>query len=162
MAVVKCSKCGADIPDKAAFCPACGEPKAEVQQPQPAQPQPVRMATGSMSRNSSPLEGLFYMVFSKTAIIFAIAIGILFAWIGVLIMIFASGSTNIAMFLSSMGFAAMGLFLLCGGIWNRKINAYTRIAMVLAGGFFIVNALSIMSLLVSIFSNLYSGIPGFS
>lgn len=162
MAVIKCSKCGADIPDNAAFCPACGAPKGEVQQPKPVQPQPVRMATSSISRNSSPLEGLFNMVFSKTAIIFAIAIGILFAWIGVLIMIFASGSTNIAMFLSSMGFAAMGLFLLCGGIWNRKINAYTRIAMVLAGGFFIVNALSIMSLLTSIFSSLYSGIPGFS
>ena len=120
MAVVKCSKCGADIPDNAAFCPACGAPKGEVQQPKPVQPQPVRMATGSMSRNSSPLEGLFYMFFSKTAIIFAIGLGILFAWIGVIIMIFATGSADIAMFLSSMGFAAMGFFLLCGGITRRR------------------------------------------
>ena len=162
MAVVKCSKCGADIPDKAAFCPACGAPKGEAQQPQPVQPQPVRMVTGSMSRNSSPLEGLFYMFFSKTAIIFGIGIGILFAWIGVIIMIFASGSADIAMFLSSMGFALMGLLLLCGGIWNRKINSYTRIAMVLIGGFFIVNGLSIMSLLTSAFTSLFSGIPGYS
>ena len=171
MAVVKCNKCGADIPEKAGFCPACGAPKAEAEpvakpaQPQPivksAQTQPVASAALATSKNASPMEGLFYMVFSKTAIILGIGIGILLLWIGVVIAIFASGSSDVAFLLSSMGFAAMGFLLLGGGIWNNKINVYTRLAMVLIGGFLIVNGISIMSLLTSSFTNLFSGFPGF-
>ena len=166
MAVVKCNKCGADIPEKAGFCPACGAPKAEAQsvaQPvaQPAQPRSVAPKALPVSKNASPMEGLFNMVFSKTAIILGIGIGILLLWIGVVIAIFASGSSDIALFLSSMGFAAMGFLLLGGGIWNNKINVYARLAMVLIGGFLIVNGISIMSLLTSSFTNLISGFPGF-
>jgi len=165
MTEVKCNKCGADIPEKADFCPACGAPKAIAQtmaQPiQPAQPQPVALGALVTSKNASPIEGLFYMVFSKTAIILGIGIGILLLWIGVVIAIFASGSSDVAFLLSSMGFAAMGFLLIGGGIWNNKINVYTRLAMVLIGGFFIVNGISIMSMLTSTITNLFSGFPGF-
>ena len=66
----------------------------------------------------SPLEGIFNLLFSKTAIILVIAFGILFAWIGTVIIVFASGSANVAILLSSIGFAAMSFFLVGGGIWN--------------------------------------------
>lgn len=166
MADVKCNKCGANIPDKADFCPACGAPKAVAQpaaQPvaQPTQPRPVVQKASAVSKNASPLEGLFHMVFSKTAIVLGIGIGILLLWIGVVIAIFASGSSDIAMFLSSMGFAAMGFLLLGGGIWNNKINVYARLAMVLIGGFLVVNGISINNMLTSGFSSLFSGFPGF-
>ncbi len=146
MAAIKCIKCGANIPNNAAFCPACGAPKAEAQQmSQPVQSQPMQYK--SMNKTVSPLEGIFNMFFSKTAIIIGIVLGILFAWIGVIIMIFASGSTDVGLLLSSMGFAAIGLFILCGGIWNRKINAYARLAMVLIGGYLLANGVSALSLL---------------
>ena len=77
-------------------------------------------------------------------------------------MIFASGSSDVAMLLSSMGFAVMGFLLLCGGVWNTKINAYARLAMVIIGGFLIVNGLSIMSIITSAFTSMFSGFPGYS
>jgi hypothetical protein len=160
---VKCSKCGADIPDKAAFCPACGAPKGEAQTTsQPVQRTPTPVTSSAMATTSSPMEGFLNIVFSKTAIIIGIGIGILFGWIGVIIMIFAQESSDIAMLLSSMGFAGMGFMLLCGGIWNKKINGYARLAMVLIGGFLIVNGISIMSMFTSDVSSLFNGIPGFS
>ena len=150
--MVKCSKCGADIPDEAGFCPACGTKKSGEQKVQ----QPIyRSLKASNPKNVSPLEGIFDMIFSKTAIILVIALGILFAWIGTVIIIFASGSANIASLLSSMGFAAMGLFLAAGGIWNSKIDKFVRLAMVLIGIYLVAHSLNS-------FSSLSSMIPGLS
>jgi hypothetical protein len=150
MVVSKCMKCGAEIPENASFCPGCGAPKAEVLQTyQPKQPQYVKQKI--MNKNTSPFEGLFDMFFSKTAIILAIALGILLAWIGVIIYIFANNYSNIAGLLSSLGFAIMGLMLLGGGIWNKKIDTYARLAMVIIGGFLIANGVSILSSLSSLF-----------
>jgi len=155
MPVSKCMKCGADIPDNAAFCPACGAPKEEAKQttkpaqstPKPVQTQTMPVTSQAMKKNVSPMEGLFDMVFSKTAMIIGIALGILFAWIGVIIRVFAAGSSNIAVLLSSMGFAVMGLLVLGGGIWNKKINSYARLAMVLIGGFLIANGVSVIGMI---------------
>jgi len=154
MPVVKCMKCGADIPDNAAFCPACGAPKEEVKKtPQPVQPSPqpkqtqtIPITSQKIKKTISPMEGLFNMFFSKTAIIIGVALGILFAWIGLIVRVFAAGSSNIAVLLSSMGFAGIGLLLLGGGIWNKKINSYARLAMVLIGGFLVVNGVSVLNL----------------
>jgi hypothetical protein len=152
--MVKCSKCGANIPDEAEFCPACGVKKSGEQQAQ----QPVyRSMKASNPKNVSPLEGIFDMVFSKTAIILVIALGILFAWIGTVIIIFASGSADIASLISSMGFAAMGLFLTAGGIWNSKIDKFVRLAMVLIGIFLVVQSLYS----ISSFSSMISGLSNF-
>jgi hypothetical protein len=157
--MVKCSKCGANIPDEAGFCPSCGAPKAGEQRAPQATYRPM---TPSNSRGISPLEGIFDMAFSKTAIILVIALGILFAWIGTVIMIFAAGSADIATLLSSMGFAAMGLFLAAGGIWNSKIDKFVRLAMVLIGIFLVAQSLSISGLLSSMMSGLSSYMSGFS
>jgi len=149
MAATKCSKCGADIPASAGFCPSCGAPKAAtavVHQP----PQ-----TNPMQSGRSPLEGLFNMAFSTTAVIIVSTIGALLGWVGQIIFIFSSENWKIAVLLSSMGFGAMGLFLIGGGIWNKKINNYTRLAMVIIGGFIIFSSMSVMSF----FGNNSSGWP---
>jgi hypothetical protein len=111
----------------------------------------------SKSNDASPLEGIFNMVLSKTAIILVIALGILFAWIGTVIIIFATGSADIATLLSSMGFAAMGLFLAAGGIWNSKIDKFVRLAMVLIGIYLVAHSLysiSALSSMANFLSNL--------
>jgi hypothetical protein len=152
--MAKCIKCGADIPDEAEFCPACGEKKSGEQR---AQQHVYRSMNASNPKNVSPLEGIFDMIFSKTAIILVIALGILFAWIGTVIIIFASSSVDIASLISSMGFAAMGLFLTAGGIWNSKIDKFVRLAMVLIGVFLVVQSLYS----ISSFSSMISGLPNF-
>ena len=152
--MVKCSKCGANIPDEAGFCPSCGTSKSGEQRTQ----QPVyRPVKASKSNDASPLEDIFNMVFSKTAIILVIALGILFAWIGTVIIIFATGSADIATLLSSMGFAAMGLFLTGGGLWNSKIDKFVRLAMVLIGIYLVAHSLysiSALSSMANFLSNL--------
>jgi len=157
--MVKCSKCGANISDDAEFCPACGAKKSGEQRAQ----QPVyRSMMASNPKNVSPLEGIFNMLFSKTAIILVVALGILFAWIGTIIIIFASGSADIASLISSMGFAAMGLFLTAGGIWNSKIDKFVRLAMVLIGIFLVAQSLYSISSFSSIISGLSNYWNGFN
>jgi len=156
--MVKCSKCGANIQDEAEFCPACGTKKSGEQRTQ----HPVyRSMNASNPKNVSPLKDIFDMIFSKTAIILVIALGILFAWIGTVIIIFASGSADIATLISSMGFSAMGLFLTGGGIWNSKIDKFVRLAMVLIGIYLVAHSLYSLSSLSSMMpylSNLWNGL----
>lgn len=148
MAVSKCSNCGAQIPDEAAFCPGCGASKGAASQAA----QPMR-AIPSTTGNSSPLEGLFNMVFSKTAIIIGAGVGVLLAWIGVIIVTFARLSSDVALLISSIGFAAIGILLVCGGIWNKKIDKFARLGMVVIGAYVLVQTMSIVG-----FYNIFSGI----
>ena len=154
MAVSKCLKCGADIPEVAEFCPSCGAPKEAKAVAQPVQPmQPMQAAPMSMQK-VSPMAGIFDMFFSKTGIIMGAAIGILLAWIGVLIGTFSDGNGDIATFMSATGFAAMGLVLVAGGVWNRKIDTRARLGMVGIGGYVLTVGLSVTT---SLFGNLFSG-----
>jgi len=146
MAVSKCVKCGASLPPGAAFCPSCGTPKAEEQPTTPV----YHGSTGA------GLNGLFDMIFSKTAIIIGIVIGILLAWISLLIMVFASGSANVAIILNSIGFIGIGLLLVGGGIFNNNIDKHVRLAMVLIGGYIILMSLSITSIMMGSYTSLFS------
>ena len=145
MAVIKCVKCGASLPPGAAFCPSCGTPKAEEQ---PTYTQPNHGSTGA------GINSLFDMIFSKTVIIVGIAIGILLAWISLLIMVFASGSANVAIVLNSIGFIGIGLLLVGGGIFNNNIDKHVRLAMVLIGGYIILMSLSITSIMMGSYTSL--------
>lgn len=138
--MVKCKNCGVDVPDSADYCSSCGSPRTREQQ---APPQPVYRSMKKSNPNRSPLEAIFNMIFSKTMIILVIALGILFAWIGIVIMIFASRSADIALLINSIGFSAMGFFLIGGGLWNPKVDKFVRLAMVLMGIFLVVQSLSI-------------------
>jgi RNA polymerase subunit RPABC4/transcription elongation factor Spt4 len=145
MIVVKCNKCKANIPDGATFCPSCGTPKSEQQATYNYQPQQI-MNRGSMSSvESSPLENVFDMVFSKTAIIIGVFVGILLVWIGLVIIIFASGSYKPAALIASIGFAGIGSLLIGGGVWNNRIDKFVRLAMVLIGVWAIVQTMSVLS-----------------
>ena len=153
MAVSKCLKCGADIPDEAEFCPGCGAPKGVQTQAQPMRSyQPMQAAPMSMQK-VSPLAGIFDMFFSKTGVIMGLSIGILLAWIGVLIGTFSDGNGDIATFMSATGFAAIGLVLVAGGVWNRKIDTRARLGMVGIGGYVLTVGLSVSN---SFFGNLFS------
>ena len=141
MAKTNCLKCGAEIPDNAAFCPSCGAPKG---QPQPAS-QPMQPSSSPLQGGVSPMKNLFDMAFSKTGIILVMAIGILLVWIGLLINTFSTGNGNVATLLASMGYAAIALFLSGGGIWNKKIDKYARLGMVIVGGLVAINGLNIVN-----------------
>ena len=149
MAVSKCSNCGAQIPDEVAFCPGCGAPKGAA----PQATQPMR-AIPSTTGNSSPLEGLFNMVFSKTAIIIGAGVGVLLAWIGVLIVTFAPRSGDIAILISSIGFATMGALLVCGGIWNKAIDKFARLGMIGIGTYVLVQSMSIVGIFTNVIQNI--------
>ena len=147
MTVSKCTKCGANIPSGAAFCPSCGAPKAEEQQ----KTQPVYQPSSTIG-----ITGIFDLIFSKTIIIIGIAIGILLAWISLLIVIFASDSSNVAAVLNSIGFIAIGLLLMGGGIFNNNIDKNVRLAMVLIGGYIILMSLGLTAIMSGYYSSLLS------
>ena len=146
----KCNKCGVNVPPGAAYCPACGAPKAEEQQKY----QPVYQRSPA----GIGFTGLFDIIFSKTVIIIGIAIGMLLAWISLLIVVFASGSSNIAIVLNSIGFVAIGFLLVGGGIFNNNIEKYVRLAMVLIGGYIILMSLSLTTILRGSYSSIFSGL----
>lgn len=154
-----CTKCGAKLPAGGKFCLECGTPIGAQQAPQPVQQQPMAAAPAPSiaQRGSSPLEGIFDMVFSKTAIIIGVAVGILLVWIGLLIFIFAPLSWQPAALIASLGFGAMGLLLVSGGVWNRRIDKFVRLAMVLIGAWLIVQTISFIGIIVANIGNLLRG-----
>ena len=164
---VKCNKCGADIPDTAAFCPGCGATKPTTQpQPQPPKPQAStpqyssQPAPRQMSSSGGGLGGLVNTVFSKMLITLGFGIGILLAWIGSLITLFAFEHANIGTFLTSFGFLGAGFILFGGAFLNNKINRYVRLGMIIVGGWMIITAVvSTGSSIGGIFSSLQSSIP---
>lgn len=154
-----CAKCGAKIPAGGKFCLECGTPVGSQQAPQPVQQQPMATAPAPSiaQRGSSPLEGIFDMVFSKTAIIIGVAVGILLAWIGLLIFIFAPLSWQPASLIASLGFGAMGVLLVSGGVWNKRIDKFVRLAMVLIGAWLIVQTISFIGIIAANIGNLLRG-----
>jgi len=150
MAGTKCNNCGATIPAQAGFCPGCGAPKPQAQPTQQYAAQPMQRASMGMQR-VSPMAGLFDMAFSKTGVILGVAIGIILAWIGVIIATFSAQNGDIATFLSATGFAMMGFALIAGGVWNRRIDTRARLGMVGIGGYIITVGLVITT---SIWNNI--------
>lgn len=143
-----CSKCGASFPEEANFCQSCGAKK--VATPQYA---------------TQPIYGIFGTLFSKNLIVAGVCFGILFAWIGSLISTLASSNADAikaAVVLGNMGFAALSLFLLGGGIYNKEIDKYIRLGMVIMGAYIVVTIMSTLtSGLTSQMSNLFSSLPGY-
>lgn len=155
MAVSKCVKCGADIPDAAAFCPACGAPKAGEQKiAQPAQPQTMQPIPQPRPSGASSLQGIVDFAFSKFIIMLGICIGALLAWIGTVLSAFwgttvtaggitvstGSGATANTI-MDSIGFGGIAVLLVGGGLFNKKIDQYIRAGMIVAGGLILFWAL---------------------
>jgi len=149
MAAVKCKKCGASIPDQAAFCPECGAPK-QIEE-KATQTQPVQPIPQPRPETQASLANLANSVFSKLMIMIGVCIGILLAWIGVILRNFAGNTgATINGILSPTAFAGIGLLLFGGGFLNKDIDKYIRMGMVIIGGFIIVFGIGGMSLGINV------------
>lgn len=105
-----CSKCGVEIPSNSKFCLNCGE-KIEKE----------------TRTEREPVHQVFRFLFSKNLIIAVILLGILFIWIGAIVVTFSSDLTGLraAQTLNSLGFFIAGVYLIGGGIVTiRWINSF--------------------------------------
>jgi len=118
----KCPNCGAQIPDKAAFCPGCGAPKAAARRRKVAQPakQPAGPGIGETVEKLSSLQMISIGIF----------IGVLLAGIGKLISLFF----GLGIILTIIGLNGAGLAMLFGGLFNKNLNPTLRGGLATAGG----------------------------
>jgi hypothetical protein len=129
---VKCSKCGADIPENAAFCPSCGAPKPS--QPAP-QPKPTPMNTQPQKTSSGGMNNFIKTAFSMKLIALGLFIALLIAWITRVVGQFAYPGSMGVVSLTFMSGA--GVILLFGGMLNPNHNKYLRLGMTISGALFL-------------------------
>jgi hypothetical protein len=131
----KCSKCGAELPSNSKFCLSCG---AKIEKETRSEREPIHQ--------------VFRFLFSKNLIIAAILLGMLFIWIGAIVLTFSSDLTGYraAQTLNSLGFFITGVFLIGGGIVNDAMDKYVRVGMIVIGVYMITSVLALTSLLSSI------------
>jgi hypothetical protein len=130
-----CNKCGAEIPANANFCLSCG----------------AKIEKGSRMERE-PIHEVFRFLFSKNLIIAALLLGMLFIWIGILVVTFSNDTTGFraAQTLNSLGFFITGIFLVGGGIVNDSMDKYVRVGMIVIGVYMITSVLALSHLLSSI------------
>ncbi len=138
MATIKCAKCGADIPEKAAFCPACGAPKEEKQ------PEPKPQAPKSEPQPSKSIPELVNSIFTETNMFIMIPIGVLIACIGGLINLYGGFNYSTAgLIVNVLGCLFIGMFLLMGGITIKHYDKFVRLGMILGGAIMVTWSISI-------------------
>ncbi len=141
MAEIKCAKCGANIPEKAAFCPACGAPKVE-EQPQPKASAPTPKSEPQPSKS---IPELINSIFTEPNMFIMIPLGILIACIGGLIYLFSGSVTGLraGMIVNVFGCLLIGMFLLMGGITIKNYDKFVRLGMIVGGVIMVTWTLSI-------------------
>jgi len=154
MAVSKCPKCGANIPDAADFCPGCGAPKAAAQPVQP-RPTPVAQPSQQPVKSGAGMHGFIETVFSKMFLTIGVGVCLLIAWICKLIMQFIDQfeiSRTTGMATQTTGYTALyvlnftflagaGIILLFAGILYMKYKLHVRLGLIIAGAFLLATAL---------------------
>lgn len=128
MAAIKCGNCGAQIPDKAAFCPGCGQPKAAAKPV--AQPAPA-------AGGGTDIKSFLDTILTTKMVMIGLFIGILIAWIArVIQQVIAVNpiATNLMIILRITFMVGVGTLLLVAGFLNSKYNVYIRAALVATGG----------------------------
>ena len=134
MAVDKCGNCGADIPKGATFCPGCGAPKVAEKPAPPSQPAQAAPTPKPVQKAPSSIPDMMDSIFTETNIYIMIFLGILFAAIGGIILIFTFGTVaQIGGVLNSLGFVFISVFLLFGGLVNKSYDKYIRVGMIISG-----------------------------
>jgi hypothetical protein len=134
---IKCSKCGADIPDGASFCPKCGASKSSVT------PQSQQYNKRTMQPMGGGLEELGKTLFSTRFLIIGVLLGIFLVFIASLIYTItyppdSNDILKVPSILSELGFIAISTALICGGIVNHHLNRFVRLAMVFIGVWLLV------------------------
>jgi hypothetical protein len=140
MSSVKCSSCGADIPNKAAFCPACGAKKVE-KQPEPKQ---TPSAPKNVQQASKSIPELVESIFTETNLFLMIPLGVLIACIGGLINFYGGFNYSTAgVIVNVLGVLFIGMSLLMGGITIKHYDKYVRLGMILGGAIMLTWTISI-------------------
>lgn len=140
MAEIKCVKCGANIPDKAAFCPSCGAP-VEEKKPEPQVPAPVQKPKLQVSKS---IPEMINSIFTETNMFIMVPLGILIAGIGGLIYLFGGYNIyRIGLIVNVIGCLFIGMFLLMGGITIKNYEKFVRLGMIVGGIIMITWTLSI-------------------
>jgi len=135
---VNCNKCGAEIPDSAGFCPACGAPKTSTKTaaptPQPTQTQPMPVSKPVARSGGSGFSGMIDTFFSVKMMVIGFFIAVLIAWIARLANQFIIGmAANVMNVLNITFLAGIGAIFLLGGVLNPKIDKYVRVGLIIAG-----------------------------
>jgi hypothetical protein len=141
MAALKCANCGANIPDKAAFCPGCGAPKVENQ---PEQKQPTQTPQPVQQQPSKSIPELVESIFTETNMFIMIPLGVLLACIGGLINFYGGFNYSTAgIIVNVLGVLFIGMFLLMGGITIKNYDKFVRLGMILGGAIMLTWTISI-------------------
>lgn len=157
--MVICKKCGANIPDNAAFCPGCGAAKPEGKPSPELQPVAPAPAIKTPKSSGSGLQGLANTLFSKMFLMLGISIGLLLAWIGKILTVFTSGTVSqVGNVLVFTGLVGMGFVLLGGGLLNKNLDKYIRLGMIVGSSILITFALAMtFSFSMPDYSSMLSG-----
>jgi hypothetical protein len=140
MAALKCPSCGANIPDKAAFCPACGAPKQE-QQPETQKADPKQTPVQQPSKS---IPELVESIFTETNMFIMIPLGVLIACIGGLINFYGGFNYSTAgIIVNVLGVLFIGMFLMMGGITIKNYDKFVRLGMILGGAIMVTWTISI-------------------
>lgn len=140
MAAIKCVKCGANIPEGAAFCPSCGAP-IEEKKPESQAPAPVQKPQQQVSKS---IPEMVNSIFTETNMFIMVPLGILIAGIGGLIYIFGGYNVyRIGLVVNVIGCLFIGMFLLMGGITIKNYEKFVRLGMIVGGIIMITWTLSI-------------------
>jgi predicted nucleic acid-binding Zn ribbon protein len=146
----KCTKCGAEIPADSKFCLQCGE-KVSVE---------MRAAAAPPTEH---VHLLLRSIFSKDFIVAGVLLGLLFAWIGTIVLTLSMPPTDYtgikaALILNNLGFFIIGVFLIGGGIVNNAMDKFVRFGMIFGGSFLMAYSLVLsFSGVLSILASAYRG-----
>ncbi|MEF8878832.1 MAG: zinc ribbon domain-containing protein [Candidatus Thermoplasmatota archaeon] len=151
MALEKCPECDEELPKKAKFCPNCGAEIEEKTEEEKAKNQGESTTHKATLQKVDSVMKLGGKLFSKKFILIGVCIGLFLIFIASLTWNFGYPMTptkegdfnivRIATTLNDLGILAIGGFLLTGGLANKKINQFVRLAMILMGCFVIVIAI---------------------
>ena len=142
MANIKCAKCGAEMPENATFCPACGAPKEEKKETPKKESAAAPKSEPNISRSPQEMINSF---FTEKNMFIMIPLGVLIACIGGLVYLFSGSITGLraGLIINIFGCLLIGMFLLMCGITIKSYDKFVRLGMIVGGVILLTWTLSI-------------------